>query len=148
MSDGGDEDVNQDLQVKYSYLDIVGRTVVVLQKDNVVPTHNVPFQVYYTFKPIYMLAEPLMLVSAFFFVFVTSLAWRSNRFSQFCSGMVELDLAIHQVKSRRRSSRTSDVLQTDPRRPTNIAVSHFGDRSPHEPDLFEDESAAVWDRMD
>lgn len=32
-------------QVKYSYLDIVGRTVVVLQKDNVVPTHNVPFQV-------------------------------------------------------------------------------------------------------
>ncbi|KAF3594773.1 hypothetical protein DY000_02024949 [Brassica cretica] len=46
------------------------------------------------------------------------------------------------------SSRTSDVLQTDPRRPTNIAVSHFGDRSPHEPDLFEDESAAVWDRMD
>ncbi|KAH0869472.1 hypothetical protein HID58_076494 [Brassica napus] len=67
--------VNQDLQVKYSYLDIVGRTVVVLQKDNVVPTHNVPFQVYYTFKPIYMLAEPLMLVSAFFFVFVTSLAY-------------------------------------------------------------------------
>ncbi|CAH2045850.1 unnamed protein product [Thlaspi arvense] len=67
--------VNQDLQVKYSYLDIVGRTVVVLQKDNVVPTHNVPFQVYYTFKPIYMLAEPFMLVSAFFFVFVASLAY-------------------------------------------------------------------------
>ncbi|KAG2261672.1 hypothetical protein Bca4012_013622 [Brassica carinata] len=67
--------VNQDLQVKYSYLDIVGRTVVVLQKDNVVPTHNVPFQVYYTFKPIYMLAEPLMLVSAFFSVFVASLAY-------------------------------------------------------------------------
>ncbi|KAL0692782.1 hypothetical protein Bca4012_059962 [Brassica carinata] len=63
------------IKVKYSYLDIVGRTVVVLQKDNVVPTHNVPFQVYYTFKPIYMLAEPFMLVSAFFFVFVASLAY-------------------------------------------------------------------------
>lgn len=37
-------------QVKYSYLDIVGRTVVVLQKDNVVPTHNVPFQVKISFK--------------------------------------------------------------------------------------------------
>ncbi|KAF2550615.1 hypothetical protein F2Q68_00037526 [Brassica cretica] len=81
-------------QVKYSYLDIVGRTVVVLQKDNVVPTHNVPFQVYYTFKPIYMLAEPLMLVSAFFFVFVTSLADGRT---------LELDLAIRQAKSRRRN---------------------------------------------
>ena len=37
-------------QVKYSYLDIVGRTVVVLQKDNLVPTHNVPFQVKFTFN--------------------------------------------------------------------------------------------------
>lgn len=33
------------LQKKYSYLDVVGRTVVVLEKKNVVPEHNVPFQV-------------------------------------------------------------------------------------------------------
>jgi oligosaccharyltransferase complex subunit alpha (ribophorin I) len=33
------------LQTKYSYLDIVGRTVVVLEKKNVVPEHNIPFQV-------------------------------------------------------------------------------------------------------
>jgi hypothetical protein len=33
------------LQTKYSYLDIVGRTVVVLEKKNVVPEHNSPFQV-------------------------------------------------------------------------------------------------------
>ncbi|CAN4096206.1 unnamed protein product [Withania somnifera] len=30
---------------KYSYLDVVGRTVVVLEKTNVVPEHNSPFQV-------------------------------------------------------------------------------------------------------
>ncbi|XP_010555823.1 PREDICTED: dolichyl-diphosphooligosaccharide--protein glycosyltransferase subunit 1B-like [Tarenaya hassleriana] len=67
--------VGQDLEVKYSYLDVVGRTVLVLKKNNTVPTHNVPFQVYYTFKPIFMLAEPFMLVSAFFLFFVASLAY-------------------------------------------------------------------------
>ena len=33
------------LQTKYSYLDVVGRTVVVLEKRNVVPEHNIAFQV-------------------------------------------------------------------------------------------------------
>ncbi|KAK6144771.1 hypothetical protein DH2020_021591 [Rehmannia glutinosa] len=54
--------VEQSLQTKYSYLDVIGRTVVVLEKNNVVPEHNVPFQVHYKFNPIFMLAEPLMLL--------------------------------------------------------------------------------------
>lgn len=33
------------LQISYSYLDVVGRTVVVLEKKNVVPEHSIPFQV-------------------------------------------------------------------------------------------------------
>ncbi|KAH9703798.1 Dolichyl-diphosphooligosaccharide--protein glycosyltransferase subunit 1B [Citrus sinensis] len=36
--------VEQRLETKYSYLDVVGRTVVVLEKKNVVPVHNIPFQ--------------------------------------------------------------------------------------------------------
>lgn len=36
------------LQTKYSYLDVVGRTVVVLEKKNVVPVHNIPFQVIFS----------------------------------------------------------------------------------------------------
>lgn len=32
-------------QTKYSYLDVIGRTVVVLEKENVVPVHNALFQV-------------------------------------------------------------------------------------------------------
>ncbi|XP_062092947.1 dolichyl-diphosphooligosaccharide--protein glycosyltransferase subunit 1B [Humulus lupulus] len=67
--------VEQHLETKYSYLDVVGRTVVVLEKENVVPEHNSPFQVYYNFKPIFMLAEPLMLVIAFFLFFVASIAY-------------------------------------------------------------------------
>jgi len=67
--------VEQHLETKYSYLDIVGRTVVVLEKRNVVPEHNSPFQVYYTFNQVFMLAEPLMLASVFFFLFVTYVAY-------------------------------------------------------------------------
>lgn len=67
--------VNQYLEKKYSYLDVVGRTVVVLEKNNVVPEHNIPFQVYYHFNPIFMLAEPLMLTSVFFLLFVTCVAY-------------------------------------------------------------------------
>jgi oligosaccharyltransferase complex subunit alpha (ribophorin I) len=65
----------QHTEVKYSYLDIVGRTVVVLEKNNVVPEHNSPFQVYYDFHPMFMLAEPLMLTSVFFLLFISCVAY-------------------------------------------------------------------------
>ncbi|KAF9676675.1 hypothetical protein SADUNF_Sadunf08G0027700 [Salix dunnii] len=67
--------VEQRLETKYSYLDVVGRTVLVLEKKNVVPEHITPFQVYYTFKPIFMLAEPLMLASVFFLFFMACVAY-------------------------------------------------------------------------
>ncbi|CAN0909235.1 Dolichyl-diphosphooligosaccharide--protein glycosyltransferase subunit 1B [Linum grandiflorum] len=63
------------LETKYSYLDVVGRPVLVIEKKNVVPEHNVPFQAYYTFNPVFMLAEPLMLVSVVFFLFLSCVAY-------------------------------------------------------------------------
>lgn len=63
------------LETSYSYLDVVGRTTVVLKKKNVVGEHNVPFQVYYEFNPIFMLAEPLMLISAVLLFFVAFIAY-------------------------------------------------------------------------
>ncbi|KQJ81403.1 dolichyl-diphosphooligosaccharide--protein glycosyltransferase subunit 1B [Brachypodium distachyon] len=65
----------QHLETSYSYLDVVGRTTVVIKKKNVVGEHNVPFQVYYEFNPMFMLAEPLMLISALLFLFVTCIAY-------------------------------------------------------------------------
>lgn len=62
-------------ETKYTYLDIVGRPVVVLEKENVVPEHNSHFQVYYNFHPMFMLAEPLMLTSVFLFLFVAAVAY-------------------------------------------------------------------------
>uniref|UniRef100_A0A0E0DKE2 Dolichyl-diphosphooligosaccharide--protein glycosyltransferase subunit 1 n=1 Tax=Oryza meridionalis TaxID=40149 RepID=A0A0E0DKE2_9ORYZ len=67
--------MEQYLETSYSYLDVVGRTTVVLKKRNVVGEHNVPFQVYYEFNPIFMLAEPLMLISAVFLFFVACIAY-------------------------------------------------------------------------
>nr|XP_027104969.1 dolichyl-diphosphooligosaccharide--protein glycosyltransferase subunit 1B [Coffea arabica]XP_027104970.1 dolichyl-diphosphooligosaccharide--protein glycosyltransferase subunit 1B [Coffea arabica]XP_027104972.1 dolichyl-diphosphooligosaccharide--protein glycosyltransferase subunit 1B [Coffea arabica] len=67
--------VEQRLEKKHSYLDVVGRTVLVLEKKNVVPDHNSPFQVHYKFNPVFMLAEPLMLVLGFFLLFVASIAY-------------------------------------------------------------------------
>ncbi|CAK9166296.1 unnamed protein product [Ilex paraguariensis] len=67
--------VDQRIETSFSYLDVVGRTVVVLEKENVVPEHNSPFQVYYNFNPIFMVAEPLMLASVFFFFFIACVTY-------------------------------------------------------------------------
>lgn len=67
--------VKQSLEKKYSYLDVIGRTVVVLEKRNVVPEHDSAFQVNYKFNQIFMLAEPLMLTSAFFLFFIACIAY-------------------------------------------------------------------------
>ncbi|KAK9741217.1 hypothetical protein RND81_03G089600 [Saponaria officinalis] len=73
--------VEQNLETTYSYLDIFGRTVVVLEKRNVVPEHNSAFQVYYKFNPVFMLAEPLMLVSVFLLFFLACIVYLHGDFS-------------------------------------------------------------------
>eukprot|EP00262_Sarcandra_glabra_P007231 TRINITY_DN19908_c0_g1_i1.p1 TRINITY_DN19908_c0_g1~~TRINITY_DN19908_c0_g1_i1.p1 ORF type:complete len:475 (+),score=65.80 TRINITY_DN19908_c0_g1_i1:23-1426(+) len=67
--------VEQHLETSYSYLDVVGRTVVVLKKENIVPEHSTPFQVYYKFNLIFMLVEPLILASVFFLFFMACIAY-------------------------------------------------------------------------
>ncbi|KAJ8467928.1 hypothetical protein OPV22_030480 [Ensete ventricosum] len=62
-------------EIKYSHLDIVGRPVVVLEKSNVVPEHNLYFQVYYHFNNLSLLGEPMMLISGFFLLFVACIVY-------------------------------------------------------------------------
>jgi len=47
------------MQTSYSYLDVVGRTTVVLKKKNVVGEHNVPFQVLVNILMKHCLTTPL-----------------------------------------------------------------------------------------
>lgn len=68
-------DVKQWEEVKFSHLDIAGRPVVVLQKNNVVKDHNQNFQVYYKFSNFSLLREPLMLISGFFFLFIAGIMY-------------------------------------------------------------------------
>ncbi|CAM8927226.1 unnamed protein product [Rhodiola kirilowii] len=73
--------VEEHRETSYSYLDIVGRNVVVLEKKNVVPEMNAPFQVYYKFNPLFQLAEPLMLVFVFFLGFMACVTYINSDLS-------------------------------------------------------------------
>ncbi|XP_010471789.1 PREDICTED: dolichyl-diphosphooligosaccharide--protein glycosyltransferase subunit 1A [Camelina sativa] len=73
--------VKQSQEIKYSHLDIAGRPVVVLEKNNVVPDHNQHIQVYYKFSNINLLSEPLMLISGFFVLFITCIIYTRADFS-------------------------------------------------------------------
>lgn len=53
----------------YTYLDTVGRPVIVAHKDNLVEDHTQDFEVRYTFQKMMILQEPLLLVAAFYFLF-------------------------------------------------------------------------------
>lgn len=67
--------VNQTREVKQTYLDTTGRPVVVLHKTNLVPDHDVPFIVNYSFFQIMMLREPAILVGAFALLFASIIAY-------------------------------------------------------------------------
>ncbi|KAK6028631.1 ribophorin I [Ostertagia ostertagi] len=58
-------------EVRATYLDTTGRTVVVLQKENLVQEHIQSFTLFYEFDYTYMIREPL-LASAFFLALFTA----------------------------------------------------------------------------
>ncbi|MPC07727.1 dolichyl-diphosphooligosaccharide--protein glycosyltransferase subunit 1-like [Portunus trituberculatus] len=57
--------------VHYTYLDTVGRPVVSVTKNNLVESHIQDFTLHYKFPSILMLQEPLLVVIAFFILFLT-----------------------------------------------------------------------------
>ncbi|KAG8067790.1 hypothetical protein GUJ93_ZPchr0005g16229 [Zizania palustris] len=63
------------VKVKYSHLDIAGRPVVVLEKPDFIPEHNLYFQVYYRFNNISLLREPMMLITGFFLIFMACIVY-------------------------------------------------------------------------
>jgi len=58
-------------EIHKTYLDTVGRPVVVLSKNNLVEGHIQDFEVHYTFKKVLLLQEPLLCVAAFYILFIT-----------------------------------------------------------------------------
>lgn len=68
-------------EVKKTYLDTFGRTVVVLKKSNLVENHKQDFEVHYTFNRLMMLQEPLLIVSFLFILCVLVIIYARLDFS-------------------------------------------------------------------
>ncbi|CAI5458076.1 unnamed protein product [Closterium sp. Yama58-4] len=68
--------VGKSTETKYSYLDTVGRPVVVLDKRDLVPEQGIMhFQVKYKFSTVALLTEPLLLILFFFLLFLLFIAY-------------------------------------------------------------------------
>lgn len=57
-------------ELHYTYLDTIGRPVVVVQKSNLVEQHIQDFELHYTFNKVLLLQEPLLVVGAFYLLFM------------------------------------------------------------------------------
>ncbi|KAK8768997.1 hypothetical protein V5799_014539 [Amblyomma americanum] len=57
-------------QRHYTYLDTIGRPVIVLEKTNLVEQHIQDFQIHYKFKKLLMLQEPLLVVVVLYLLFL------------------------------------------------------------------------------
>ncbi len=58
-----------DDQLHFTYLDTVGRPVVVINIKNTVENHIQDFQLKYKFQKVMILKEPLVIVASFFAIF-------------------------------------------------------------------------------
>ena len=82
-------------EVHKTYLDTVGRTVIVLEKENLINNHIQTFTLYYEFDRIYLLREPLMVVAAFGILFLAAIILFRLDFS---ISKVGKEVASHQKK--------------------------------------------------
>lgn len=80
---------------RQTYLDtpLVGRPVLVINKKNVIASHNVPFEVTFEFPQSFMLHEPLLLVSGFLAFFL------------FCMVLFRLDVSLLSSKPSAKKSK-------------------------------------------
>jgi len=53
----------------YTYLDTLGRTIVIAEKNNLVEAHIQDFKLSYNFSKVFLLQEPLLLIGAFYLLF-------------------------------------------------------------------------------
>jgi len=61
--------------VHYTYLDYVGRPVVIAHKNNLVESHIQDFELFYTFDRVKMLCEPFMIIVSLYILFLIVIVW-------------------------------------------------------------------------
>ncbi|XP_059148604.1 dolichyl-diphosphooligosaccharide--protein glycosyltransferase subunit 1-like [Physella acuta] len=85
-------------EIHYTYLDTLGRPVVVLSKTNLVEQHIQDFELHYTFQKVLLLQEPFLVVAVFYFLFVVVIIY------------VRLDFAITKDEAKESRMRVSSLI--------------------------------------
>lgn len=84
-------------QKHYTYLDTIGRTVLVFHKNNLVEQHIQDLEVHYTYQKILMLQEPLLVVAALFALCILVIVY------------VRLDFSISKNPQKQSSAKISTL---------------------------------------
>jgi len=85
-------------ETHYTYLDTLGRPVVVLNKASLVEQHIQDFELHYTFSKVLLLQEPFLLVGAFYLLFLVVIIY------------VRLDFAITKDEAKESRLRVSSLV--------------------------------------
>ncbi|KAK2177069.1 hypothetical protein NP493_619g00046 [Ridgeia piscesae] len=83
----------------YTYLDTVGRPVIMASKDSLVEQHIQDFEIRYTFPKWMLLQEPLLVVTAFYLLFVIVIVY------------VRLDFSISKDEASERHMRIAALIE-------------------------------------
>ncbi len=78
----------------YTFLDVTGRPIVTLSKDNLVEDHIQDFQLTYSFNSIYLLREPLMIITGLFVIFLSVIAFVRLDFSISIDNLAESKMRV------------------------------------------------------
>ncbi|XP_076447729.1 dolichyl-diphosphooligosaccharide--protein glycosyltransferase subunit 1-like [Babylonia areolata] len=83
----------------YTYLDTAGRPVVVMSKSRLVEQHIQDFEVHYTFTRMQLLQEPLLVVGAFYLLFLAVIIY------------VRLDFSITKDEAKESRMRVASLVE-------------------------------------
>lgn len=103
----------------YTYLDTIGRPVIVASKSKLVEQHITDFELHYSFQKLLLLQEPLLVVGAFYLLFVTIIVLVRIDFSiskdeasesrMKVAGLVE-EVAAQQAKRSRLTKKYEEAI--------------------------------------
>jgi len=83
-----------DDSLHYTFLDFSGRPVVSLAKNNLVEDHIQDFELTYSFNPVFLLREPLMLITGLMVVFLSVILFVRLDFSISIDNMAEAKMRV------------------------------------------------------
>ncbi|CAI9717890.1 dolichyl-diphosphooligosaccharide--protein glycosyltransferase subunit 1-like [Octopus vulgaris] len=86
-------------QLHFTYLDTIGRPVIVLHKNNLVEQHIQDFELSYSFQKFLLLQEPLLVVGAFYLLFLVVIIY------------VRLDFSITKDEAKESKMRIASLIE-------------------------------------